>query len=146
MSSTSLASATSHKCSGHCLLIASRSQSSRHLRDQGQSALIPSTTERHHLKPVSVWCRHQPLKTFVKMRVTPGGTIFAHLLEREEGIDRYDCNPWLKFQPISTVGFCTPAEVDPRSGPKCPAYRPLTLKSQFRPSNNNKNRVWPFLA
>ena len=144
MSSTPLANATSHKCSGHRLLSASRSQSSCHLRDQGQSALIRSTTERHDLKPVSVRCRHQPVKTFVKVPVTPGGTNERHLLERQEGMDGYDCNPCLKSARKPTVGSCAPAEVVRESGPKGPAYALNSLKSGFRPSNNNKNRAWLF--
>ena len=107
------------------------------------STLIPSTTERHDLKPVSVRCRHQPVKTFMKVPVTPGGTIFPHLLERQEGMDGYDCNPCLKSAGDPTVRSCAPAEVVRESGPKGPAYAANALKSQFRSSNNNNNRTWP---
>ena len=45
------------------------------------------------------------MKTCVKVPVTPGGTNFPHLLERQEGIGGYDCDPWLKLEPTSMVQF-----------------------------------------
>ena len=73
-------------------------------------ALILSAPEPHDLIPVMCGAGVDQVKTFVKMPVTPGCTIFAHLLERQEVRDWYDCNPCLKSEFESTVGFCAPAE------------------------------------
>ena len=58
------------------------------------------------------------------MPVTPGGTIFAHLLERQEGIDGYDCNPCLKSTREPMAGSCAPPMLVRESRPKTP---PATL-------------------
>ena len=88
-------------------------------------ALILSAPEPHDLIPVMCGAGVDQVKTFVKMPVTPGCTIFAHLLERQEVRDWYDCNPCLKSELEITVGFCVPAEEPP--------YAARVLQSGFRP-------------
>ena len=80
-------------------------------------ALILSAPEPHDLIPVMCGAGVDQVKTFVKMPVTPGCTIFAHLLERQEVRDWYDCNPCLKSEPEPLVRFCAPAEGRTKSGP-----------------------------
>ena len=72
-------------------------------------------------------------KTFVKMPVTPGCTIFAHLFERQEVRDWYDCNPCLKSALEITVGFCAPAEDRTGTGLRGRHSLPPVLQSGFRP-------------
>ena len=66
------------------------------------------------------------------MPVTPGGTIFAHLLETEEGIDGYDYNPCAKSAPDPMIGSCAPSVLVRESRPKGPAYALNSRKSVFR--------------